>query len=140
MACAGLLALAVAFWTATLLAGIALANRVLRRPPDGPQGEYWDGSPIPNGRAIRTPNVLHAAAIVAATGVVNFFILLGAIAVAESWGATRPVLLVSPLLYLFASAMLAGWLPTTFSRAAVAVFFQYLVAGLLLGGFWVVTT
>lgn len=132
------------FWTAALHAGIALANRVLGRTaeelPDFAAYDWdaeYDDLPRFLGPAVHQPNVAHSAGIVLLTGLIN----LGVIYAFSEWGGVEwpALLLVGPILYFVAVGLLAGLLPTRFSKACLVILFQWLffvgvAGGLLLVG------
>lgn len=136
--CCGLPVAAVAVWTAFLYAGVALANQLVSaltdpRPPD----DDWDADPLPEpvapARTVPVPSLGVAVAAVTLTGLVNAAVMFG---VGWAWGGpdlTIPLLATSPVLYLIASAVLAGLIGTSLPRAALIVLFQWLIAAAAAG-------
>jgi hypothetical protein len=146
MWCASLLVIFLGFWTATLFAGIALANSALGRPakslPDEVSDDQHDDQPGEPAEDPPLPNVFPVVGIVALTAVVNAFVTFGYWAVVggpyrdgDNFDFWRHLPLL-PVLHLIAAGILAGCTRLPFGRAWLAVLFQYLIVGLLGAGLY----
>lgn len=118
----------VAVWltrTGALFAGIRFANRVLSQPR-GPGDK-----PRPPAEVIPPPGTLDGAGIVALIGLADTLLVLGSWHASGTSDLIRSILPILPLLFATAAGLVAATLPTTFARACLVVFFQWLVFGLV---------